>query len=939
MKTHISFLKVATALLGLMAVSDPAESAEVVLDFEDAVTTNYYDTIPIGYGGLTWDSNIHIINVNAISGTGYQYGTIGSYSIFNGGSSSISIAFPSAVDFDGAYFTNAWTASSTITVQGYLNGVALYSTTISPNSTTSPTWFSLAFEGVDELLLIPSLSSQGHFVVDDFTYHTDDDNDGYTSYTDCDDSDASINPGATEYCDGVDNDCDGSTDEDTAVDAITWYADADSDGYGDASTTDVECYQPTGYVADNTDCNDSNNTTYPTAPEYCDGVDNNCSGTTDEDTAVDVLTWYADADADGYGDASTTDVECYQPTGYVADNTDCNDSNNTTYPTAPEYCDGVDNDCDGTTDEDSAVDALTWYADADSDGYGDASTTDVECYQPTAYVADNTDCDDSNNTTYPTAPEYCDVVDNNCDGTTDEDTAVDASTWYADADSDGYGDASTTDIECYQPTAYVADNTDCDDSNNTTYPGAPEYCDGVDNDCDGTVDEDTAVDALTWYGDSDSDGYGDAAVMDIECYQPTGYVLDNTDCDDAEATTYPGADEYCDGHDDNCDGDTDEDASVDVSTWYADADSDGYGDAAVTDMDCYLPTGYVADDTDCDDTDADTYPGAEEWCDGHDDNCDGITDEDDSMDSITWYIDADGDGEGDSSISGDSCYGATGYVENSTDCDDNDPTFNTSDSDGDGFTSCDSDCNDGDATINIDATEVWYDGVDQNCDAWSDYDQDADGFDHLDYNGDDCNDEDADINVDAAEIWYDGTDQDCDALSDYDADYDGQESETYGGEDCNDADPDTYTGAPDTPYDGIINDCDNANDNDADGDGAISADYGGKDCDDANSDINPSAEEIWYDGVDQDCDGNDDDQDGDGYALDADCDDENADLAEDCTADTGGDTGGSDTGAGYDTLDKDSGGCFSSTTGGKPTGVWALLLAGALLLRRKSQRG
>jgi hypothetical protein len=498
--------------------------------------------------------------------------------------------------------------------------------------------------------------------------------------------------------------------------------------------------------------------------------------------------------------------------------------------------------------------------------------------------------------------------------------------WAADAiTSDDDGDGFASDV-------------DCDDTDASIYPGATEYCDMVDNDCDGTIDEDTAVDAVTWYADADSDGYGDAMVMDVECYQPTGYVADNTDCDDSNNTTYPTASEYCDGVDNDCDGTIDEDTAVDALTWYADADSDGYGDASTTDIECYQPTGYVADDTDCDDTDADTYPGADEWCDGHDDDCDGITDEDDSMDSITWYVDADGDGEGDATISADSCYGATGYVENNTDCDDTDATLNTADIDADGFTSCGSDCNDGDPTINIDASEIWYDGVDQNCDGWSDYDQDGDGFDHMEYNGDDCDDLNPDVNVDAAEIWYDGNDQDCDGLSDYDADYDGQESETYGGEDCNDADPDTYTGAPDIPYDGIINDCENANDNDADGDGVISADYGGKDCDDANSDINPSAEEIWYDGVDQDCDGNDDDQDADGYALDDDCDDTDAALAEDCSADTGGsDTGGSDTGAGYDTLDKDSGGCFSSTTGGKPVGPWALMLAGLLFFRRKNR--
>jgi MYXO-CTERM domain-containing protein len=493
-----------------------------------------------------------------------------------------------------------------------------------------------------------------------------------------------------------------------------------------------------------------------------------------------------------------------------------------------------------------------------------------------------------------------------------------------DADNDGY-----------------TEDVDCDDTDPSVNPGATEYCDTIDNNCDGNIDEDSAVDALNWYLDSDADGYGDANNVDVECYAPTGYVADDTDCDDSDSNTYPGADEYCDGHDDDCDGDIDEDSSLDVSTWYADTDSDGFGDSASTDIDCYEPTGYVADDTDCDDTDSDTYPGAEEWCDGHDDDCDGDIDEDDSMDSITWYADSDGDGEGDPAVRSVSCYGTIGYVENSTDCDDTSAVLNTSDADGDGFTTCDSDCDDTDATINVDATEIWYDGVDQDCDGWSDYDQDYDGFDHQEYGGDDCDDEDADINVDATEIYYDGVDQNCDNLSDYDADEDGQDSESYGGEDCDDADPDTYTGAPDNPYDGIITDCLNSNDYDADGDGFLAAEYGGKDCDDANSDVYPGAEEIWYDGIDQDCDGNDDDQDGDGYALDDDCDDEDADswpdngsLDADCNPFGVDDTG--DTGEAYGSLDKD-GGCFSSTTGGKPLGPWALLLAGLLLIRRRSK--
>ncbi|HCH62051.1 MAG TPA: hypothetical protein DFR83_04545, partial [Deltaproteobacteria bacterium] len=80
---------------------------------------------------------------------------------------------------------------------------------------------------------------------------------------------------------------------------------------------------------------------------------------------------------------------------------------------------------------------------------------------------------------------------------------------------------------------------DCDDTDPSVYPSASEVCDGVDNDCDGTVDEDDAIDAKTWYQDADSDGYGNASVTDIDCYQPTGYVADDSDCDDTVSTTYP----------------------------------------------------------------------------------------------------------------------------------------------------------------------------------------------------------------------------------------------------------------------------------------------------------------------------------------------------------------------------------------------------------------
>ena len=444
---------------------------------------------------------------------------------------------------------------------------------------------------------------------------------------DCDDADGGISPGTQETCDGVDDDCDGDTDEAGADGSSTWYLDADLDGYGDPDSTTLACDQPSGYVADNTDCDDTDASIYPSADEYCDAVDNDCDLSVDESGAVDASTWYVDTDGDGYGDATNTDVACSAPSGYVANDDDCNDASNSANPGGTEVCDSLDNNCDGTVDEDTAADASTWYDDSDSDGYGDAGSPNVACNQPSGTVSDDTDCDDTDSTVYPGADEYCDTVDDDCDGDVDESDAVDAATWYEDQDTDGYGDASSTSIACDQPSDFVADSTDCDDSDGATFPGADEYCDAMDNNCDGTVDEDTAVDASTWYPDDDGDGYGDSGSTDVACNQPSGFVSDSDDCDDSDAAIYPAANELCDSVDNDCDGQVDDDdpgLSGALNTFYADMDLDGYGDATTSASYCAEPSGYVSDDTDCDDGDADINPGATEIPqDGIDQDCDG----------------------------------------------------------------------------------------------------------------------------------------------------------------------------------------------------------------------------------------------------------------------------------------------------------------------------
>ncbi|MDO8629598.1 MAG: putative metal-binding motif-containing protein, partial [Phycisphaerales bacterium] len=128
----------------------------------------------------------------------------------------------------------------------------------------------------------------------------------------------------------------------------------------------------------------------------------------------------------------------------------------------------------------------SWYADSDGDGYGDAAGSQQACAQPAGYVSEGTDCDDTNASIYPGATEVCNGLDDDCDGAIDEGAGT---IWYLDWDGDGYGDPSNALLACTQPPGRVADFSDCDDTNATVHPGAVELCNGVDDDCDQTIDE------------------------------------------------------------------------------------------------------------------------------------------------------------------------------------------------------------------------------------------------------------------------------------------------------------------------------------------------------------------------------------------------------------------------------------------------------------------
>jgi hypothetical protein len=303
------------------------------------------------------------------------------------------------------------------------------------------------------------------------TYYLDSDDDGFgdslmsleacgptTGYAttggDCDDSTFNTRPGATELCDGEDNNCNTVVDE--GVVNVPWYVDADGDGYGDGviGTAIIACSPQPGRSAFGGDCVEANATIHPGAMELCDRLDNTCA-------AGGGVRASEDQDNDGH---AGTAAAC---SGGPLPKDDCADADPSIHPGAPELCNRIDDVC-------ATGGGVRASEDQDNDGY--AATT-ASC---TGGPLPRTDCADMSPNIHPGATERCNRIDDVCA----TGGGVKAS---EDQDNDGY---APTGASC---TGGSLPKTDCADNNPSRNPGVAEVCDVIDNNCSGGVDEEPAA--------------------------------------------------------------------------------------------------------------------------------------------------------------------------------------------------------------------------------------------------------------------------------------------------------------------------------------------------------------------------------------------------------------------------------------------------------------
>ena len=509
---------------------------------------------------------------------------------------------------------------------------------------------------------------------------------------DCDDGAASINPGATEICDGIDNNCNSTIDEGLTT---TFYQDFDGDGFGNLAVTTKACSVPSGYVTNSTDCNDNNRSVYQSESLF---LDQDGDGYIDDVAPVNVC--YGQTIPAGYTKISSIVDNCPSVSNPNQTNTDGDAKG--------DACD-TDDDNDGVLDANDCapLDATKWrsavaYLDVDADGYTTSQAT--ICYGsllPTNYILaslGNDNCPavsnpNQTNTDGDTEGDACDADDDNDLALDANDCApLDATKWrsavaYLDVDGDGYTTSQAT--ICYGsslPTNYILvslGNDNCPavsnpDQTNTDGDAQGDACD-TDDDNDGTPDADDCapLDVNKWrsavaYLDVDGDGYTTSQAT--FCYGsvlPTNYILASLGNDNCPAVSNPDqTNTDGDAQGDACDTDDDNDGVLDandcaplVATKWRSAvafiDSDGDGFTAGTLTVCYgasLPLGFSLQSrgTDCNDnTITLTLP-------------------------IPYYQDLDGDGFGNPArtLSVCSLTAPSGFVANNTDCADNNASVN-----------------------------------------------------------------------------------------------------------------------------------------------------------------------------------------------------------------------------------------------------------------------
>ena len=361
-------------------------------------------------------------------------------------------------------------------------------------------------------------------------YHTrDDDEDGHChpgcsdgepltprgdcddSPGDCDDERSDVHPDSTERCaTSYDDDCDADHDTNDldARGCENFHYDFDDDTYG-TDSFQCRCRAQGHYTAERAgDCNDENRAINPAATETCaTGADDDCDGDSNDVGATACVNRYRDNDRDGYyPSGAPSECRCSGAGRFTSTSSgDCDDGNGAVHPAATETCaTGHDDDCDGGANDVGATGCTTRYRDNDRDTYfPPGAPSECRCSAEGNFSAiSGGDCNDGAAAINPGAREDCDTAttDDNCNDEINERDAANCDPFFFDRDGDTYG---TTSSECWcsaRGNFRATRAGDCNDGDAAIHPEVADPCDGVNNDCDGSTDEDASCGGLRCCG-------------------------------------------------------------------------------------------------------------------------------------------------------------------------------------------------------------------------------------------------------------------------------------------------------------------------------------------------------------------------------------------------------------------------------------------------------